>query len=653
MKRNGCQVEFCWEDCNLEKYFELYGNGIRWRANAKQQHLDNLEMAGFLTDFTVTYGVGEHGLLVLNRHCIFPTLRLIPNVTSAAFQLDIPADKIPRFSVNGNFPEEYASEFRIDGTLTAVSETRSGVRIERTFYPASDIKCAVERIRVTNASGSEIQIGVNQAKISVAAYGRGTKGVYVDEVSHDAPEYASLAPQQSMLFHVYYSARIANEPPAKPDGEKELENRKNRIRELTDPLSLDTGNPLTDTMYRFAKIRAGESIFRTLTGLLHSPGGTTYFAATWCNDEVQYANPWFAFTGDPASMEASMNAYREYMPFMSDTYEHIPSSVIAEGLDIWEGAGDRGDAAMYLCGGSAFALCSGNRKYAEELWPALKWCAEYCERKRSPEGVIMSDSDELEGRFPTDHKANLNTSCLCCLGLKRTAILADELGEPSLGTEYRRRAVELEKVIEKYFGATLHGFRTYRYSKGFDTLRAWICLPVCAGINDRLDETLSAMLSDYLWTEDGMLSCELGAENTSRTVWDRSTLYGFRSAFYAGRGNKVWNAFQQYCEKRLLCDRVPYAIEAYPEGNKRHLSGESALFCRIITEGLLGISPEGLNCFSFMPQLPNAVDHLYLSNIHAFGSIFSIYVDRNAYRVEASGKVISSGKNGSRIFIKL
>ena len=33
--------------------------------------------------------------------------------------------------------------------------------------------------------------------------------------------------------------------------------------------------------------------------------------------------------------EASMNAYRHYIPFMGPRYEPIPSSVVAEGLDYW------------------------------------------------------------------------------------------------------------------------------------------------------------------------------------------------------------------------------------------------------------------------------------------------------------------------------
>ena len=637
----------------MEKFFELSDGGIQWNVKQGQQHLDNIEMGAFFAGYIVTYGVKDESLLYLSRHCIYPTLRTIPNNTHASFQLDISPDKLPQILINGASFEEYAVRFEINGILTACSVTDSGIEIEHIFYPSSNDKCNIERIVIKNPTNSPAKIETTQAHSIVHSYARGTKGVYVVEVSHDCQENMIIEPNGAYIFHFYYSARIANESLVIPIGEKELIARKERVKQLCAPLTMDTGDCVIDTMFRFAKLRAGESIFETQSGLMHSPGGQSFYAATWCNDEIEYAGPWFSVTGDRYAIEASMNAYRQYIPFMSDLYMHIPSSVIAEGLDIWEGAGDRGDAAMYLYGASMFTLCSGNIEIARELWVGIKWCAEYCDRKKSADGVIMSDSDELEGRFPTDGKANLSTSSLCYGGLKLASILATTFGETELSKEYLKRAALLELAIEKHFGATLHGFKTYRYSNGFDTLRAWICLPVCMGINTRMDGTLNAMFSDYLWTEDGLLSCEIGKENASKTIWDRSTIYGFRSAFLVGKGNEIWNAFKRYCEKRLLADRVPYAVEAYPEGEKRHLSAESALFCRIITEGILGIAPEGMSMFSFTPRLPLALNHLYLTNIHAFGSVFDIFVEANTYRVEVGGKVISCGENGKHITISL
>jgi hypothetical protein len=331
------------------------------------------------------------------------------------------------------------------------------------------------------------------------------------------------------------------------------------------------------------------------------------------------------------------------MPFMSDAYIKLPCSIIAEGLDIWEGAGDRGDAAMYLYGCSLFCLYLGDMKTACELYPAIKWCAEYCERQKTPEGVIRSDKDELEGRFPTDGYANLSTSSLCYGGLRFASKLARSLGDVDTADLYNKRADELERAIEAYFGAELHGFKTYRYSKGFDTLRAWICLPLCMGINTRAKGTLEAMLSNYLWTEEGMYTCERSAENTSDTIWDRSTLYGMKCAFLSGAGDSMVKPLLDYCRKRLLCDRVPYAVEAYPEGDKRHLSGESALFVRVITEGIFGIMPESLNSFSFVPSYYEELGEIKLSSLYINGKKVDITVNAESWTVCSNGKLINSG----------
>ena len=57
-------------------------------------------------------------------------------------------------------------------------------------------------------------------------------------------------------------------------------------------------------------------------------------------------------------------------------------------------------------------LYLADKEVAMQLYPAICWCAEYCQRQRSKEGVICSNTDELEGRFATDGYANLSTSCL-------------------------------------------------------------------------------------------------------------------------------------------------------------------------------------------------------------------------------------------------
>ena len=635
-----------------EQIWSIENGSLVWKIKENQVHFDDIEMSALYTDFWIKYGIGEDMALSLDFKCYFPTLRTIPNNTHATYCFNIPNTERPHITKDGQAVIERPTEFIFDGVLTVKCKTDCGFDTDRKLFPASDSLCCIELITIK--AYDDIELELSHKSGHVHSYGRGTKGVYVSRFLNDSCDGLWLERDSEITFGIYYSSLTAEQLPMIPDGRLELKKRYERINALCDgSLVLKTGNEELDTMARLAKLRAGESIFETITGKYHSPGGHAYYAAIWCNDEIEYAGPHFALTSDRIAIEASINAYKAYIPFMSESYHRLPSSIIAEGLDIWEGAGDRGDAAMYLYGCSLFCLYLGDEKVAKELWGEIKWCAEYCERMKTPEGVIRSDADELEGRFPTDGYANLSTSSLCYGGLINAAKLARSLGEIDTAEIFEQRATELEKAIEDYFGATLHGFKTYRYSKGFDTLRAWICLPLCFGIDKRAKGTLAAMLSSYLWTEEGMLTCERSSENTSDTIWDRSTLYGMKCAFLLGEHKKMMKPLLDYCHKRLVCDRVPYAVEAYPEGDKRHLSGESALFVRVITEGLFGIQPESLNSFSFVANIPDEMQEISLEKIFISGSCFDITIDRNRCSVYENGDIIASvSTDGKRVLIK-
>lgn len=153
---------------------------------------------------------------------------------------------------------------------------------------------------------------------------------------------------------------------------------------------------------------------------------------------------------------------------------------------------------------------------------------------------------------------------------------------------YARQARKLRKDIERYFGAEVEGFRTYRYYDGNDVLRSWICIPLTVGIYDRAEGTVDALFSPRLWTDNGLLT-----EAGDKTYWDRSTLYALRGVFACGETERALEYLRYYSRNRLLGEHVPYPIEAWPEGNQRHLSAESGLYCRIFTEGLFGIRPTG------------------------------------------------------------
>ncbi|MDD2431612.1 MAG: hypothetical protein PHC96_07985 [Firmicutes bacterium] len=596
--------------------------GINWNIKNDERlpHTDFLEMSGRLVSLVVKYGVDINGDLVLAQNVVWPNLRLRPNDTHASLIKEYKKELLPSFTVDGVLVLEKPYRIEFDGILAIKSILKPSLELTRTIFPSTNHPTAIHRFTLTNTSLIPVRVGIGFSDATSCS--RGVYGIYQLQISHTGESVVLLNPKETISFGLTFSGRKIMEPHYEVDITEEEENRRKFLSSVTSSLRLETPEPVLNQAFDFAKIRSAESVFETKSGLLHSPGGLAYYAAVWTNDEAEYAGPFFPFLGDANAIEASINCYRLYRPFMGPEYTPIPSSIIAEGQDFWEGAGDRGDAAMYAYGAARFLLALGDKKIAKELFPTINWCLEYCQRKITTDGVIASDSDELEGRFPAGD-ANLATSSLAYGALLSAANLARELGYPKKAAEYETRAKDLDNAIENYFGAKVEGYDTYRYFDGNKLLRSWICLPLTMGIMKRKNGTLSALFSPRLWTEDG-LATQAGDE----TFWDRSTLYGFRGAFCAGETETTMGYFVDYSKRRTLGDHVPYAVEAYPEGNQRHLSAESALYCRVITEGLFGITPTGFNSFFCSPRLPKDWTKMVLYSMKAFGKAFDLLVAR-------------------------
>ncbi len=628
-------------------YISKKCKSISW--NCDDVHVEDYEMSGLKTSLIVSYGKRPDGKLNLNVHPVFPTLRLRPNNTHASYQSDIVYGEgsVPMLLVNGGLTEEYPLKVTLDGTVTVESKC-GDVHLIHRLFPSTTLRAAYDIITVKNTAASPVKISADKTGTVIHEEVRGPMGNILCEVSTTLLDEVTLFPDEEFTFANCFTGRYANEErDVHPDPETELQARLQRIAEIKEPLELDTGCDVLDTEFAFAKLRAGESVFDTKCGLIHCPGGGSYYAAIWCNDEVEYAGPWYSLTGDKTLLEAGINAYRLLMPFMGPSYFRIPCSVIAEGIDYWDEAEDRGDAAMFLFGASYFALTCGNSDYAKELLPSIRWCAEYCRRRTNEKGVIESDRDELEGRFPAGD-ANLSTASLALAGYRYAAKLEFEIGDKATAEDYLRRASSLEEAIEKHFGATIHGYDTYRYFEGCEVLRSWICMPLCVGIETRKDGTVAALLSDYMLTKDGLRTTEEKA-----TIWDRSTLYCLRGIFATGLVETATRELLKYSETRLLGDRVPYPVEAYPEGNKRHLSGESALYCKIFTDGILRIEPESTSSFTISPSLPTGLEHFYLRHIRAFGAEFDVLLENDSFSVVKDGKTLATSEYGKRITVQL
>ena len=632
------------------------GRDIVWKVGSDIPHDDHIEMSGERMAFVLRWGIGPNGAFRQERSLVFPLLRTVPNDTHASLMYRMATDIPSLLGVNGlALQAERVEQVSVDGALTVRSLWGVGkmnvgsardtkpvpvVEMTRTIFPSRSLPLMCEHYVLRNVGGKPLAVYIPEfSQVVTTDPAKGVAGSYVVRGDLAGSGTFMLVPADSLAFDAVFQAYRSGEEPLRPDVAAEYAARMEFVHGCIDAnLVLETPDPVIDTEFRYAKLRAAESIIETRGGYMHAPGGESYYAAVWANDQAEYVNPFFPFLGYGTGNESALNSFRHFARFMNPGYEPLPSSIIAEGDDIWNGAGDRGDAAMIACGAARYALARGSRAEAEELWPLIEWCLEYCRRKLTADGVVASDTDELEGRFPTG-EANLCTSTLYYDALLSAIPLGRELGvRPAVTARYAAEAGALAKAIDAHFGGEVGGYDTYRYYDGNTLLRSWICMPLIVGLRERSEGTVRALLSPELLTDDGLLT-----EQGGTTFWDRSTLYALRGIYNAGYADRATEMLHRYSQRRLLGDHVPYPIEAWPEGSQRHLSAESGLYCRIVTEGLFGIRPAGLRSFDLTPGMPSAWERMSLRRIRAFDADFDISVGR-----EAGGKlritVMQAGK---------
>ena len=629
---------------------------IRWNINDNIPHDDHLEMSGQQLSVVLRYGVDAQKRFHLNRSLVFPMLRMHPNKTQnnlkQRFDVNIPAlvtvddqtllnEEVRDVTFNGIMRVE--SSF---GYVYRRKELKDAVRLTRVLYPSTNAARYCEEYTFKNSSPNQITLRVPEWNVTYTTPEEaGVYGAYCIEAALSKSGVFVLKPGETLEFYAIFSGgKLADASSGRNNAGlshinilSERAAREALISQWWGNLVLETPDPVLNRMFAFAKLRGAESIYRTKGGLMHGPGGEAYYAAVWANDQAEYINPFFPFLGYEIGDESALNSFRHFARYMNPEYKPIPSSIISEGVSFWHGAKDRGDGAMIAYGAARYALARGDKAEARELWPLIEWCLEYCNRKLTPAGVVASNSDELENRFPAGD-ANICTSTLYYDALRSAVMLGRELGVSAkqLNT-YRDQADALEKAIEKHFGYEIEGFHSYRYYEGNDILRSWICMPLVMGIYTRAQGTIDALFSPRLWTDDGLLT-QAGTE----TFWDRSTLYALRGTIAAGEVEKGMSFLKKYSHRRLLGDHVPYAIEAWPEGDQRHLSAESGLYCRIYTEGLFGIRPTGLRSFEMTPRLPQEWEYMNLNCVRAFNSEFDIRVSRAGKKLHV--EVLKGGK---------
>ena len=587
-------------------------HSVQWETSKGElPYTDHIEMSGLRASVVYYWGVDAQKQFTMDRHLVFPMLRTIPNNTHASWMPRCDVDFLKGMTANNRYmTQEEVKTVTINGLLSVLSTIKGDgneFEITRSYFPSTEQAAVCEIYSIKNVGNKKETIRVPALyQVHTTNEEDGTRGSYklVAQTEFKEDFMQTLEPGEKAEFYCSIQAFAeADEKEIAMHIKSEMEWRQIFVDRVTKwNLSFECPDKTIETLFQMSKIRASESIFATQNGLMHAPGGESYYAAMWCNDQAEYVNPFFPFLGYQNGNESAMTTWRCYLKLINPEYKFVPWSIICGGDDVF-GPFDRGDAAMLAYGASRYCLERGEREIAQEVWPLIEWCLEYCHRKLNEHGVVASDADELEGRLPAG-KANLCTSSLYYDALISAAYLLDEMKQIQNSRlkiqTYRKQAKELRANIDKFFHATVEGYDTYRYYEGNDVLRSWICIPLTMGIYDRAEGTLEAMFSPQLWTENGMLS-----QSGDKIFWDRSTLYGFRGAFAAGYADKALEYLKKFSAIRLLGEHVPYVVEAWPEGGLRHLAAESGLYCRIITEGLLGFRPTGFRSFTLTPQMPS------------------------------------------------
>ncbi|MDC8003009.1 six-hairpin glycosidase-like protein [Aureisphaera galaxeae] len=648
-------------------YWEINADqSISWNLLEEDRlpHEENIEMSGKKVSAIIYYSINEDKEVSIKRDVIFPQLRTYNKFWEpdwkkyrAYFRRTLSDDHTPSINLdNKTLTPTKVDSISIQGHLRFYHTPMEGLQITRTLYPSMEDRFLVEEWTLTNTSNASLTLEISNVASSQKE--KGYKGRYTVEVLSTAEKSVTLTPKQSYTFPVYYGATLNEESKEAFDYKKAKTERQDFLNKMADRLVLRTPDPVINQLFYFSKIRASESIFESSKmGLVHSPGGGNYYLGIWANDQVEYSGPFFPYLGYKNGTEAAYNTYKWFLKNIPEGDTHIPYAFEVDGNFPMTHL-DRGDAAMIAYGTSHYALAAGNTETAKELWPLIEWSLEYCHNHRNKDGAVISESDEMEGRIETG-TANLSTSSLYYGGLKYSIQLAESLGMNDKARAYKKRMKEMKSVINTYFASNIEGVDTYKYFEENKHLRHWICLPLCMDITERKEGTLDALF-DKLWTENGIL-VELRPKEKDEVqmFWDRATLYALRGAFKVGATDRGFQKLKDYSKKRLLGDHVPYVIEAYPENNMKHLSAESALYCRIFTEGMLGMEPVDFSKLKLKPSLPAHWDYLDLKDIQLFGKNTDISIQRKQDKLElevvCNGKSVYNGtlKNNEAVLVDL
>ena len=502
-----------------------------------------------------------------------------------------------------------------DGMLTLNYPASDGVTVTRTVYPSTTRALVIEEWQVRNTSGNKVAVKFDPARVTLAEIGK-------VRVFRAGLGGAAVALKAGGVFS--FATTVCARPVDAREPDIDLVDEHGARQALAEaawhgPARLETPDRMLDAAFALQTLHVLECPIETFRGIITHNGSLTYSPGIWAYDPVEYSSPVFPFFGNPDLNRAAMNMYRVWQDHCQK-HGIIPFPGSFEGTALKLTQKERGDDAMVLYGLSKFLLFQGDRAAAAEMWPLIEFSAASVLGHTTAEGIVASQTDEMEDRYPTG-KANLSTSSLAYGGYRQAAHLARALGKP-VAADYDKRADALRKAIESYFGAEIEGFNAYRYFKENTTLRGWILLPLAMGITERKDAIVAALTSNKLWPNKSA-GADILAESTRPTEWGRETYYALRVLFKAGRTEEALDITRRVVKAQIFGVKGPY-----PDEDAIDMLCPGSLYPRVFTEGMFGIVPTGLDSFDCTPWLPKDWPRMALRDVRAFGQAWDLSVER-------------------------
>lgn len=276
---------------------------------------DHIEMAGFLSAIILCYGKDKNGNIRLSRHLKVPTLRKKPDVTQSSFGANFAGTTFKVYE-NGVRKAEKPQTVEIKGTLKMISAC-GDLKVTREFFAPRSSTSAMEKVTVENIGNASQKVKIVSDETKKRLSERHCMNGAIEYGSYTTAPTAEteLKKNETLEFYcVYYAVKEGDK--FSVNCEEQYNARKAFVDEMFTSIRVESNYPLLDALFSHCVLRGSESIYETSSGLMHGPGGGNYYAALWTNDQCEYANPFFPYSGYEKAIEQSVNCYRLYEKYM-------------------------------------------------------------------------------------------------------------------------------------------------------------------------------------------------------------------------------------------------------------------------------------------------------------------------------------------------